>query len=165
MTEERDQITHLIGNFGKWQALIILPLGLHFIFGSFPTLVTTFLSLEGDFYCQIEAPDGVFESLEQWRNFSNPIKVSSACYFEYQSHTKKVCFQNGTVDKCNIYELDYSLLSQLAMERGATAEEYVKEGDLVTTKNCTSFVFDQTNFESSIVTDVSFLAFIDTKFS
>lgn len=77
MKEEQDQISHLIGDFGKWQALLILPLGVHFVFGSFQTLVTSFLSLEADFYCQIEAPDGIFESLEQWRNFSNPVMVSS----------------------------------------------------------------------------------------
>ena len=73
--ETSDQITELIGDFGKWQALIIFPLGLHFVFGSFNTLVTPFLSLETDFYCKVEAPDGVFKSLEQWRNFSNPVEV------------------------------------------------------------------------------------------
>ena len=66
-------IAQLIGNFGKWQAFIIFPLGIHFMFGSFQTLVTPFLSLEGDFYCKIEAPDGIFDSLSQWRTFANPI--------------------------------------------------------------------------------------------
>ena len=65
MEEEKDPITNLIGNFGKWQAMLFLPLGLHFVFGSFQTLVTPFLSLEGDYYCQIEAPKGVFTSLNQ----------------------------------------------------------------------------------------------------
>jgi hypothetical protein len=70
-----DQITKLVGDFGKWQALLIFPLLIHFVFGSWQTLVTSFLSLEGDFWCQIEAPEGVFESLEQWRNFSSPLMV------------------------------------------------------------------------------------------
>ena len=69
---EQDPIAQLIGNFGKWQAFIIFPLGIHFMFGSFQTLVTPFLSLEGDFYCKIEAPDGIFDSLSQWRTFANP---------------------------------------------------------------------------------------------
>ncbi len=76
-TDEDDQIIRLVGNFGKWQALLICPLFLHFVFGSYQTLVTSFLSLKGDFWCEIEAPEGVFESYEQWRNFSNPIKEVS----------------------------------------------------------------------------------------
>jgi len=103
--EEEDKITSLIGNFGRWQAMLFFPLGLHFVFGSFQTLVTPFLSLEGDYFCQIEAPNGVFQSLSQWRNFSNP----SA---------------NGTVDKCNIYELDYASLNKISMEEGKPAEDY-----------------------------------------
>ena len=74
---EKDQISQLIGNFGKWQAFIIFPLGIHFMFGSFQTLVTSFLSLEGDYYCKIEAPEGVFGNLSRWREFANPVdKVS-----------------------------------------------------------------------------------------
>ena len=47
------------------------------MFGSFQTLVTSFLSLEGDYYCKIEAPEGVFGSLSRWREFANPAdKVS-----------------------------------------------------------------------------------------
>ncbi len=133
--KQQDPIAQWIGDFGKWQALIILPLGVHFFFGSLQTLVTPFLSLEGDFYCQVEAPDGIFESLEQWGNFSNPV-------------------ENGTVNKCQIYDLDYTLLSKLAMERGATPEDF-KENGIVTTKNCTKFEFDTSDFDSSIVTDVS----------
>ncbi len=61
-------------------------------------------------------------------------------------------FQNGEVDKCNIYDLDYSLLSKLAMQRGESAEAFMSE---VKTKNCTKFKFDDTDFETSIITDVS----------
>ena len=47
------------------------------MFGSFQTLVTSFLSLEGDYYCKIEAPEGVFGDLPRWREFANPVdKVS-----------------------------------------------------------------------------------------
>ena len=98
MKEEEDKITSLIGNFGRWQAMLFLPLGLHFVFGSFQTLVTPFLSLEGDYFCRIEAPQDVFQSLSQWRNFSNPSV-------------------NGTVDKCNVYDLDYTKLNKIAMEK------------------------------------------------
>ena len=133
--EEEDKITSLIGNFGRWQAMLFFPLGLHFVFGSFQTLVTPFLSLEGDYFCQIEAPNGVFQSLSQWRNFSNPS-------------------ENGTVDKCNIYELDYASLNKISMEEGKPAEDYATNG-VLTTKNCTAFEFETKDFESSIVTDVS----------
>ena len=134
MKEEEDKITSLIGNFGRWQAMLFLPLGLHFVFGSFQTLVTPFLSLEGDYFCQIEAPKDVFQSLSQWRNFSNPSV-------------------NGTVDKCNVYDLDYTKLNKIAMEKGTSAQEYVNGA--LTTKNCTAFEFETKDFESSIVTDVS----------
>ena len=57
------------------------------------------------------------------------------------------------MDKCNVYDLDYKKLSQIAMEKGQTAEDYVEGA--ITTKNCTNFVFETVDFESSIVTDVS----------
>jgi len=137
---EKDQISQLIGDFGKWQAFIIFPLGIHFMFGSFQTLVTSFLSLEGDYYCKIEAPEGVFGSLSRWREFANPAD------------------KNGTVDKCNIYDFDYKTLSQMAIDDGKTVEDY---GEIPMTKNCTEFVFDNklsfdnSSFTSSIVTDFS----------
>jgi len=139
---EQDPIAQLIGNFGKWQAFIIFPLGIHFMFGSFQTLVTPFLSLEGDFYCKIEAPEGIFDSLSQWRTFANPID------------------DNGTVDMCNIYEFDYTRLSKLDMEDGRGIEDFM-DGKPVSIKNCSEFKFDyklkfdNSTFESSIVTDFS----------
>ena len=56
---------------------MLLILGLHFIFGSWQTLVTSFLSREPDFFCAMEGevPKGIFDSLDQWRNFSNPVQV------------------------------------------------------------------------------------------
>jgi hypothetical protein len=66
------------------------------------------------------------------------------------------------VDKCNIYDLDYSLLSKLAMERGEKAEAFMS-GSQMKTKNCTKFVFDDADFESSIVTDVSIYSIVCLK--
>ena len=73
--DQKDQITSLIGNFGKWQAILIFPLAFHYVFGSFQTLVTPFLSLEVDnnFFCKNLAPKDVFMNLTQWGQFSNPI--------------------------------------------------------------------------------------------
>ena len=85
---------------------------------------------EGDYFCKIEAPDGTFQSLVEWRNFSNPIKYE------------------GNVDKCNIYDLDYKQLDIT----NASAHELMNDGSL---KNCTEFDFDFSKFESSIVTDFS----------
>lgn len=132
-TDDDDQIIRLIGNFGLWQALLICPLFVHFVFGSWQTLVTSFLSLERGYWCDIQAPDNVFGSLEEWENFSSPI------------------LENGKLDKCNIYDLDYTLLSQVSVQSSeVSAEAFL--GD-VKTKPCPSFKFDLSTFESSIVTD------------
>ena len=34
--------------------------------------MTSFLARKPEFYCEIEAPQDIFQSLEEWRNFSNP---------------------------------------------------------------------------------------------
>ena len=60
------------------------------MFGSFQTLVTSFLSLEGDFYCKIEAPENIFDSLPQWREFSNPVDVNPIYLITYLIFVGKV---------------------------------------------------------------------------
>lgn len=136
--EEEDQVTQVIGEFGKWQGLLIIPLGFHFLFGSWQTLATSFLAREPDFFCKVEAPIGVFDSLDQWRNFSNPI---------IQKDDKDV------FDKCNIYDLDFSKLNQLSLQQGATPNQFLDDGANLTIKNCTEFEYDFSEIESSIVTD------------
>ena len=61
-----------------------------------------------------------------------------------------------TVDKCNVYDLDYASLNKLSIEQGSSANELF--GQNITTKNCTNFEYDNSEIESSIVTDVSFIA-------
>ena len=61
-----------------------------------------------------------------------------------------------TVDKCNVYDLDYASLNKLSIEQGTSANELF--GQNLTTKNCTNFEYDNSEIESSIVTDVSFIA-------
>ena len=60
-----------------------------------------------------------------------------------------------TVDKCNVYDLDYASLNKLSIEQGTSANELF--GQNLTTKNCTNFEYDNSEIESSIVTDVSFI--------
>lgn len=47
--------------------------------------------------------------------------------------------------------MDYSLLSRLSLQKGATVEDFT-DGQ-VTIKNCTAFEFDVSTFESSVITD------------
>lgn len=58
-----------------------------------------------------------------------------------------------TIDKCNVYDLDYASLNKLSIEQGTSANELF--GQNLTTKNCTNFEYDNSEIESSIVTDVS----------
>ena len=58
-----------------------------------------------------------------------------------------------TIDKCNVYDLDYASLNKLSIEQGTSANELF--GQNLTTKNCTKFEYDNSEIESSIVTDVS----------
>ena len=64
------------------------------------------------------------------------------------------------MDKCNIYDFDYTRLSKLAMEDGRGIEDFVDDVP-VKIKNCSEFEFDyklkfdNSTFQSSIVTDVS----------
>ena len=58
-----------------------------------------------------------------------------------------------TVDKCNVYDLDYASLNKLSIEQGSSANELF--GQNLTTKNCTNFEYNNSEIESSIVTDVS----------
>ena len=58
-----------------------------------------------------------------------------------------------TVDKCNVYDLDYKSLNKLSIEQGTSPNELF--GQNLTTKNCTNFQYDKSEIESSIVTDVS----------
>ena len=53
--------------------------------------------------------------------------------------------QNGTVDKCNIYDFDYTRLSKLAMEDGRGIEDFVDDVP-VKIKNCSEFEFDYSVF-------------------
>ena len=61
---------------------------------------------------------------------------------------------------CNIYDFDYTRLSKLDMEDGRGIEDFM-DGEPVKIKNCSEFKFDyklkfdNSTFESSIVTDVS----------
>ena len=63
------------------------------------------------------------------------------------------------MDKCNIYDFDYKRLSKMDIDDGRTIQDFV-DGKNITRKNCTEFVFDHmlpfdnSTFESSIVTDV-----------
>ena len=63
-----------------------------------------------------------------------------------------------TVDKCNVYDLDYASLNKLSIEQGTSANELF--GQNLTTKNCTKFEYDNSEIESSIVTDVSCISAI-----
>lgn len=88
--QSRDQIIDIIGNIGKWQWLIILPLAIREIFTSWQMLSPPFLALEPTNYFCNEAGMEKFESLETWQSFANVIK------------------DDGSIDKCLIYDLNYT---------------------------------------------------------
>ena len=85
----RDQVVEAIGNIGKWQWMIILPLAFREIFTSWQMLSPPFLAMEpSNFFCS-EAGMENFETLQKWQEFAN--------------------VKNGEkIDKCHVYNLDYS---------------------------------------------------------
>lgn len=85
-----DQIVETIGNIGKWQWLIILPLAIREIFTSWQMLSPPFLAMEpSNYFCKEPGMEN-FESLQTWQSFANVIK------------------DDGSIDKCQVYDLDYS---------------------------------------------------------
>ena len=64
--EQQDQVTNVIGNIGKWQWLIILPLAIREIFTSWQMLSPPFLAKQpSNFFCY-EPGMGLFDSLDDW---------------------------------------------------------------------------------------------------
>ena len=91
----RDQIIDIIGNIGKWQWYIILPLSFRDIFTSWQMLAQPFLTLTPqNYYC---AENGIqnFASLPEWQNFANPVN------------------SEGVFDKCKVYYIVEYILHEL----------------------------------------------------
>ena len=125
-----DPITNAIGNIGKWQWLIILPLAIREIFSSWQMLSPPFLAMEPkNYYCNESGTEN-FENLQKWQDFAN------------------VANSDGTIDKCMVYDLDY------------TNYDVIKDalnGSQLTdkTRSCSSWVFPE-NTTQSLITDVSY---------
>ena len=123
---EQDAIVDAIGNIGKWQWLVILPLGLREIFGSWQMLSASFLAKEPDnYWCYNGNGTGKFVSLDAWQNFSSPALLN-----EWGVAT-------GKMDKCNIYDVDYS-----------TDIDTIP--DLYNTRPCTEWVFPDNAIDTLI---------------
>ena len=74
MSETSDQIINAIGNIGKWQWLIIIPLAARDIFTSWQMLSQPFLGMAPENYFCNESGLGNFANLQDWQNFANPLK-------------------------------------------------------------------------------------------
>ena len=125
----RDEIIDIIGNIGKWQWFIVLPLAFRDIFTSWQMLAQPFLTLvPQNYYC---AENGYqnFATLHEWQNFANP-KDS-----------------DGNIDKCSVYDLSYSDpdLSIRLRNGGETTNS---------TRKCENWIFPD-NEPETLVTEVS----------
>ena len=52
-----DRVTSSIGNIGKWQWLVILPIALREIFTGWQMILTPFLAKESKFWCKNQTSD------------------------------------------------------------------------------------------------------------
>ena len=129
--EKKDPITDIIGNIGKWQWMIILPLAFREIFTSWQMLSLSFLAKEpANYYCQEDGFDR-FANLENWQKFANVID------------------ENGQIDKCLVYDLDYQSLSENDLRANAS--------DLTNgTRSCEKWIFHE-NETNTLVTQVNVL--------
>ena len=123
--EEKDQIVKSIGNIGKWQWCIILPLALREVFTSWQMLSPPFLGMAPEnYFCQDNGTTK-FDSLQEWQDFANPLNP------------------DGSVDKCTLYDLDYNQDFQGVQN----ASEITTE-----TRPCESWAFYD-NETSTLITD------------
>ena len=60
-------------------------------------------------------------------------------------------YQDGTIDKCSIFNLNYSSLTKDDTAQGLTGKNWTNS-----TKKCANFKFDLSSFDASYVTDVIF---------
>jgi hypothetical protein len=132
--EERDPIVDIIGNIGKWQWLIILPLAIREIFSSWQMLAPPFLAMEKDFWCVDNGTDN-FDNLTDWQRFASPI------------------LENGKYDKCNIYDVDYTTLEDYE-GGGRNASEYF---DTNMTRPCSSWKYDVQDDTDTLISEVSLI--------
>ncbi len=116
--EIKDPIESSIGKIGKWQWMIIVPLAIRDIVTSWQTLLPPFFAKEMPYWCQVQASEGIFESLQDWEAFSSPP------------------LGNDTFDKCRIYDLPYSEM---------TETPHSKSGSTLTnlTKPCPEWIFEE----------------------
>lgn len=123
--EEKDTIVKSIGNIGKWQWFIILPLALREVFTSWQMLSPPFLGMAPEnYFCQDNGTTK-FPSLQAWQDFANPLSP------------------DGSVDKCSLYDLDYTQDFQ-GFQNGS---EITSD-----TRPCASWVFYD-NETTTLITD------------
>ena len=72
-----DQITSAIGNIGKWQWMIILPLAIREIFSSWQMLSPPFLAMAPNYFCN-ESGHENFQNLQDWQDFANVIDTGKS---------------------------------------------------------------------------------------
>ena len=113
-----DHVITAIGNIGRWQWMIILPLAIREIFTSWQMLSPPFLAMKptGEYYCDENGTDR-FESLRQWSQFANPM------------------LEDGSLDRCQVYDLSYQDLDfqEIAASNGSELT--------IITRPCTSWTF------------------------
>jgi len=72
---ETDELTSVIGVFGKFQVVYTVLYGLSSIVSAFSGLGTKFLTYEVDFWCS--RPDELNVSVAEWLNMSAPMIADS----------------------------------------------------------------------------------------
>ena len=124
----KDQVLAAIGNIGRWQWMIILPLAFREIFTSWQMLSPPFLAMKPiDYFCNENGTER-FETLQHWSQFANPI------------------MDDGSLDRCLVYDLNYEDLNLQDILNGSELTNV--------TRPCTSWTFHD-NETSTLITDVS----------
>lgn len=73
--KREDEISGQIGQIGKWQIWLILPLAIKGIFTSWHILAINFLvEMPSNYFCKEDGYEN-FKTLQLWQNFSSVVKV------------------------------------------------------------------------------------------
>nr|CAD7456577.1 unnamed protein product [Timema tahoe] len=151
--EEKDPITEAVGEFGPWQLRLTFLLALVNIPLMWRLDIPTYISLHSDYWCS--RPSNLANisveqwrnwsqpvssnkvSLEQWRNWSKPVSSNKVSLEQWRNWSQPVSSNKGekvTYDACNIWDRNYSSLTLDDLD--------LSQGHSLSAVPCTSWEFD-----------------------
>ncbi len=109
----RDRLTEVMGKFGRWQCLLVIPFSLSISSHALQMLSTKWLTQPVDFWCAKPENFHTDLSTEEWRNLSAPLDEDGnfdACWMfdvDYTAITNRPA-ADTPLRKCNSWEFDES---------------------------------------------------------